>query len=317
MSTQLFPTLIGQGWSISRVPYWQSRKPVAISGKETAVSDWSFPRYQWTVIFNVLRQGTGIYVQGDTFTEQAQLMGFYNARNGGFDSFLYQDQDDNAASNQSLGLGDGSTVAFQLLRSLGGFVEPVYAPNQVSLVALGGVAAPWGGLAAPSPPSLSSIASGVLGGATYFVKITYQTAQGETLPSTETSLSVAANHVVQVASPSVAAGATGWNVYISTATNTEKKQNAAPIPIGTAFTEPNTGLIAGANPPATPSWTVSSWGAIVPGFVTFSSAPTASVAITASFTFYFPVRFKEDNCEFEKFMSGRYRVKKLAFMSIK
>ncbi len=74
---------------------------------------------------------------------------------------------------------------------------------------------------------------------------------GETLASTEASLAVAANHVLTVQSPPAIAGATGWNVYLSTATGTETKQNAAPIAIGTNFQEPNTGLIAGAALPAT------------------------------------------------------------------
>jgi len=105
-------------------------------------------------------------------------------------------------------------------------------------------------LAPPAAPTLGSVAAGALAGATYFSKITYVNVNGETLASTEASLAVAANHVLTVQSPPAIAGATGWNVYLSTATGTETKQNATPIAIGTNFQEPNTGLIAGAALPA-------------------------------------------------------------------
>jgi uncharacterized protein (TIGR02217 family) len=66
--------------------------------------------------------------------------GFFNQCQGTFGTFLYADADDNAVSGQALGTGDGSTTAFQLVRSFGGFIEPVLAPNVVSAVTLAGVA---------------------------------------------------------------------------------------------------------------------------------------------------------------------------------
>lgn len=211
MSTNLFPTLVGQGFSIKRTPQWKTRKPMSISGKETAVADWSTERYQWDLVFNVLRVGT---MQGQTFSEMQTLMGFYNARQGGFDTFQYQDQDDNAVTNQAIAntvtggkTGDGSTVTFQLLRGLGGGVIPVLAPNVVSHVYVNGV-------------------------------------------------------------------------------------------------DPG-------------GWSVSLWGSTTPGIVTFGSAPGSGQAVTATFSYYWPCRFVEDKCEFEKFDNFRYTVKKMSFMSVK
>lgn len=105
-------------------------------------------------------------------------------------------------------------------------------------------------LAPPAVPVLGSVASGALGSATYFVKTTYVNSKGETLASSEVSLAVAASHVLTVASPASYVGATGWNVYVSTTTGTETKQNASPISLGTGYQEPNTGLIAGAALPS-------------------------------------------------------------------
>ena len=100
-------------------------------------------------------------------------------------------------------------------------------------------------LTAPSAPTLSSASGGTIAATTYYVKTTYLTADGETTPSTESSLAVAADYLLVVDSPASSVGATGYNVYVSTATGTETKQNSAPIAIGTNWTEPTTGLVSG------------------------------------------------------------------------
>ena len=104
---------------------------------------------------------------------------------------------------------------------------------------------PVNNLSAPSAPTLGSSAAGTLAATTYYVKLTYVTPYGETLPSSESNLAVAVNHVLTVTSPATVNGALLYNVYVSTATGTETKQNASPIAIGTGWTEPTSGLIAG------------------------------------------------------------------------
>ena len=137
MSTSIFPTLAGLGWSVTRREMWKTRTQEAISGKETRIADWSYPRHQWTLGFDFLRQGA---LSGASYAEFAQLAGFFDLRQGSFDSFLYADADDNAVTGHGLGTGDGTSTSFQLLRGFGGFVEPILAPNVVSAVYLGGVA---------------------------------------------------------------------------------------------------------------------------------------------------------------------------------
>ena len=133
MSNAIFPTLAGLGWSVKRTPQWKTRVQEAISGKETRIADWSFPRWQWELAYDFLR--------GDPAHAEFQaLAGFFNQRQGVFDSFLYQDADDNAVTAQQLATGDGATTAFQLIRTFGGFVEPIIAPNLVSNIYLNGVA---------------------------------------------------------------------------------------------------------------------------------------------------------------------------------
>ncbi len=133
MGNAIFPTLAGLGWNVRRTPQWKTRVQEAISGKEVRIADWSFPRWQWELTYDFLR--------GDAAHAEFQaLAGFFNQRQGMFDSFLYQDADDNAVTGQQLGIGDGATTGFQLVRALGGFVEPIIAPNVLSAVYLAGVA---------------------------------------------------------------------------------------------------------------------------------------------------------------------------------
>jgi uncharacterized protein (TIGR02217 family) len=132
VSTAVFPTLPLLGFP-KRTPEWQTRKPTSISGKETAIADWSYPRWTWEYPIDGLRQaGANQQVatfNGGVWSEFATLVGFYNARQGGFDSFLYQDPTDNTVTGQSLGVGNASATSFQLVRAFGGDSEPIFAPN--------------------------------------------------------------------------------------------------------------------------------------------------------------------------------------------
>jgi uncharacterized protein (TIGR02217 family) len=162
MSNAVFPALAGLGWTVKRSPLWKTRVQESISGKEVRIADWSFPRWQWQLSFDFLR--------GDPVNAEFQaLAGFFNQRLGMFDSFLYQDADDNSVAAQSLGTGDGATTSFQLVRVLGGFVEPILAPNAVPgvTVLINGVqqssgfsVAPWG---TSAPGSLTFTAAPAAG----------------------------------------------------------------------------------------------------------------------------------------------------------
>ncbi|MGH9431171.1 MAG: hypothetical protein ACRD3T_06485 [Terriglobia bacterium] len=104
-------------------------------------------------------------------------------------------------------------------------------------------------LGAPAAPTLSQVTGGTLAAQTCYVKITSVNPLGETIPSAESSLAVAANSLLVVASPLPSATATGWNVYAANAAGAEKLQNASPLPIGQSWTEIVTGLSTTGNAP--------------------------------------------------------------------
>ena len=128
MSTSVLPSLAGLGFDVIREPMWNSNVQEAISGKEVRLAYWTYPKYKWSVMYNILRSSA-------TSAELQQLMAFFNARQGQMDTFLYQDADDystlinNSGSYQAIATGDGTTTLFQLVKSFGGYVEPVLAPN--------------------------------------------------------------------------------------------------------------------------------------------------------------------------------------------
>lgn len=122
MTYPSFPTLAGMEFPVKRSPLASSLRQKAISGRETFQPRWSAPLYKYEVSFALLREAAA-------YAEWQQLQGFWNAvmfAPGGV--FQFSDPSDNSASGQPIGTGDGATSTFQLVRTLGGFPEPVFAP---------------------------------------------------------------------------------------------------------------------------------------------------------------------------------------------
>jgi uncharacterized protein (TIGR02217 family) len=148
MGLVLFPSLAGLEYPVVRTPIFKTLVQETASGEETRAALQLYPRWQWTLSFNFLRD--------DSNNEFRTLLAFFLARNGSFDSFLFQDPDDNAVTGQPIGIGDGSNTVFQLLRSFGGFAEPVLGPTAITIYINGVVTSAWshsgGQVTFSSPP---------------------------------------------------------------------------------------------------------------------------------------------------------------------
>lgn len=131
MSNLVFPTLPGLEWNVTRAPIWSTTKKASASGRQFRVANFSFPRYKYTMSFSVLRTG-------GSWTELSQLVGLFNQVYGDFDSWLFTDPDDYTVTAQPMGTGDGVTRTYQLVRTWGGFVEPVYDTNSTPLIYVAG-----------------------------------------------------------------------------------------------------------------------------------------------------------------------------------
>lgn len=128
MSNAVFPSLPGLAWPIGKTPMWKTPLQRAASGREVRIALQTYPLWRFTLSFNLLRSGTRA---GQAYTEYQTLADFYLARQGSYDSFLFDDASDDSVTDMPFGTGDGNTAAFQLARTLkaSGFAEPVMNLN--------------------------------------------------------------------------------------------------------------------------------------------------------------------------------------------
>src|SRR5207248_7346462 len=141
--TAIFPSLPGLGWSVVKSPRFATRIQRAVNGRELRALDQPNPIWSWTLTYPLLRDkwdtrgpmgfGGGI---GTGYDELRTLAGFFLQQQGAFQPFLFDDPTDRSVTAQLLGTGDSSAIAFQLVRAMGNFAEPVTAPNLVSAVYL-------------------------------------------------------------------------------------------------------------------------------------------------------------------------------------
>lgn len=132
MSNAVYPTLPGLAYKVKRVSGFKTQVHETASGREYRSALMVYPRDRYTLQYEFLRDRNAT-------DEMRTLLGFYRSRRGAYDSFLLNDPDDNAVSAQAFGTGDGTTKTFQLVRTLGGFVEPVYDLNGAPAIYKAGV----------------------------------------------------------------------------------------------------------------------------------------------------------------------------------
>lgn len=118
MSNVLLPTLPGLTWNTKKTPELNTGVQRSVNLSELRASFSSTPVWNFTREYELLRDDT-------MHNELQQLLGFFLARYGAWDSWLFLDADDGAATLMSFGTGDGGTTAFQLKRSMGVFSEAV------------------------------------------------------------------------------------------------------------------------------------------------------------------------------------------------
>ena len=127
MSSLVFPDFPGLAWGTVRTPVWSSYVQKDSAQRRVAMSYVSYPLYQWKLNIAVLRQYASL-------TELSQLQGFFNIMAGQGDTFLFKDPDDNAFTAQTFAVANSAVSDYQLVRTYGGFVEPVFAPDSGLLV---------------------------------------------------------------------------------------------------------------------------------------------------------------------------------------
>lgn len=127
MSNEQYPiALPGLTFNVVRQPKFITKVQTSASGREQRLMMSTSPLWTITLNYEFLRSDA-------YFSELQTLAGFFLNRYGSWDSFLFQDPDDCNAVGSQFGIGDGVTVAWQLFRVYGGYAEPTYNVDVISL----------------------------------------------------------------------------------------------------------------------------------------------------------------------------------------
>lgn len=87
------------------------------SGREERNSRWAHARRRYNA-------GYGIKSRAD----MQAVLAFFEERRGRFHSFLWRDGLDHAATDEAIGIGDGTRVSFQLTKRYGASFDPYLRP---------------------------------------------------------------------------------------------------------------------------------------------------------------------------------------------
>src|SRR5579885_131809 len=145
MSSALFPKFLGAAFSITKAPRFNTLIQESTSGKELRLALQAIPRWEITLTYEYLYARQRYLAANQVpdasalidpvnliANDWAALAGFFAARQGAFDDFLLDDQDEDpviSEVNGLIGVGDGSTRSFQLQRQRVSCIEPVYNIN--------------------------------------------------------------------------------------------------------------------------------------------------------------------------------------------
>lgn len=208
-------------------------------------------------------------------TDFKKLVGFFLSRTGSFDTFLFKAPDDNFVELVTVGTGDGNTTEYPLFRPMGTFLEPI---GQVDTA-----------------------------NATVYVE---SQAEHYTIP--------VAPYEITLIHPQVVAllGVTdGTNVYTQVNANPGNHQfTYDPLTAKLTFWVGN----EGANISVHYKWigvAGTDFSYLMPRTLVFHTTPSIGDVITASFGFYFIVRFMEDVMELDQFMDKLWELGKIEFRS--
>ena len=153
----VFPTLPGISWSVRKKPVFSTRIAPHVSGREVRLGMYSSPIWEFEVAFDGLDSSAAGSYPGLGSQSLQSLMGFFLQVYGQYQTFLWIDPTDSVATGQVIGVGDGATTFFSIVRTLGGFVEPVGWVTTLNHVYLNGALQSSGfSLVAPNKLSFSS-----------------------------------------------------------------------------------------------------------------------------------------------------------------
>lgn len=288
MAVPTFPALPGQDIKITRAPTMRSLRQKAISGRETFQPQWQYPLWKYELSFNLLTAAASSAWGGSE--EFQTLAGFWNqvmATPGGL--FQYSDPNDCAVAGQFVASGDGETTSFQLVRTLGGFTEPVLAPSP-------GVVTPtlfwdYGSAGSPDlPPGAPSDCGNCTGYTSNTPSLFDDYGNSTTVPD------AAIDNGNCTSAPTTYIDNGTCSTFSATTTDDLGACGTMQVYVGTANVN---------------------WSLAPGGVVTVSPAPGEAAAITWTGAYAWLCRFDEDQLSFDNFLYQLFALKKCAFTTVR
>mgnify|MGYP001282554627 CR=1 FL=1 len=279
--------LRGVGWSVFKKPEFNTKIAPHVSGHEVRAAFFQYPRYEFNLTYELLKDE----INADE-SDLKTLMGFFLQRQGSYDEFCFEDPTDYYIEGQAIGVSDGGTVQYNMVRTYGGFTEPV---GQVNLDAL----------------ATFGEADVNVGNNTINIDSTseYTTGYGPVAFSTAGTL------------PAGLDATKAYWVIVVDSQNIRVALSKADALAGTAvdITDDGTGTFTLSN-----STAVYLDGVlqdldtyeIVQNQLIFDAAPDEDDVITATFHFYFVCRFLDDMQEYENFMYQLWSINEVSFKSV-
>lgn len=120
MVDEVYPTLRGLTFGTSSKPMFSTDVAEHTSGKETATQYWDEPKWEFKLQYDYLPNKTPA-----ANTDFKTLVGFFLARKGRFEPFLFKAPDDHFVESLQLGIGNGIVTEFQMYRPMGSYQEPI------------------------------------------------------------------------------------------------------------------------------------------------------------------------------------------------
>lgn len=111
--------LPGLTFSVHKRPNFKTKIVEAASGNEVRNAMMQYPRWEFELSYEFLEDSSGAESSLKT------IMGFFLARQGSFDSWLFKDPDDYLVTGGYCGEADGVTTEFPFCRTMGEFHEKV------------------------------------------------------------------------------------------------------------------------------------------------------------------------------------------------
>jgi len=169
----VFPNLSlpGYGFSVKKAPQFKTRTQRAVSGRELRLTFQPVPTWLFTLRFEFLRDKWDLRQTNDfgppgwgtSADDLRTLMGFFMSVQGSLSPFYLTDPTDDQILGQYIGTGDGSTTAFQLVRTMGiapaAYNEPIIAPQAVDAIYFDGVVQSSGGYTTSAPGGIVTFTS--------------------------------------------------------------------------------------------------------------------------------------------------------------